>query len=437
MKKKGFTILLAALTISAAAGGSVYVAERARSVRAESVSSSDLAVSDQEGKSFDRMESDGSESSLDLLAASLPSGSIAKTDLEDISDEEMKRTGVADVSSDVMPALVSITTTTIQNVQSWFRGGNFQIENQYAGTGVIMGQNEDELLIVTNNHVVEGAKDLTVSFVDEESVSGVIKGTDPDNDLAVVSVQVSDIGRKTLKEIRVANTGDSDDLVVGEQVVAIGNALGYGQSVTTGIVSALNRTISGTDGSVTTKYENLIQTDAAINPGNSGGALVNMKGEVIGINVAKSGLSTVEGMGYAIPTSKALPIIQKLMNQKTRTKVDESEAAYIGFSGQDITPQVMMLYNVPQGIYVTDVAEDSPAEKAGLEVDMIITGFDGHTISDMDDLRSILEYYAGGETVKLSVAVQNRYGYVNDELELTLGLKRDYLNEGAAYGEDS
>ena len=293
-----------------------------------------------------------------------------------------------------------------------------------------MGENDDELLIVSNNHVVADSSELTVSFIDEESVTAQVKGTDPANDLAVIAVSLDDIPDDTLEAIRVANVGDSDDLKVGEQVVAIGNALDYGQSVTTGIVSALNRNISVSDDGVQVDYENLIQTDAAINPGNSGGALLNMKGEVIGINSAKAGENGVEGMGYAIPTSKALPIIEKLMNKETRSKVDDEEAAYLGISGQEVTSDVQQLYGIPAGIAIMEVGEDTPASDAGLTRGMVITRFDDTSIESMEDLENLLQYYKGGETVTITVAAPGEGGkYTEKDISLTLGLRSDYVND--------
>ena len=292
-----------------------------------------------------------------------------------------------------------------------------------------MGENDDELLIVTNNHVVADSDELTVSFIDEQSVSAKVKGTDASNDLAVVAVSLSDIPDDTLKKIRVANVGDSDDVKVGEQVVAIGNALNYGQSVTTGIVSALNRDITVTDGSTQVNYEDLIQTDAAINPGNSGGALLNMSGEVIGINSAKAGENGVEGMGYAIPTSKALPIIEKLMNKTTRSKVDEKDAAYIGITGEEVTSDVQQLYGMPAGIYISNVGDNTPASDAGLTRGMIITKFDDTSVSSMSDLTDLLQYYKGGEEVTITVAQQGEGGkYKESDISLKLGLRSDYVS---------
>ena len=325
-----------------------------------------------------------------------------------------------------MPTIVAITNKSVQEVQSFYRGRTFQYESESCGSGIIVGENDTELLICTNNHVVEGARELTVSFIDESSYQAQIKGTDPSNDLAVVAVNLEDIDQDTLSQIKIAKLGDSDEMRVGEQVVAIGNALGYGQSVTTGIVSAKDRTIDVQEGRSIYSYEDLIQTDAAINPGNSGGALLNMNGELIGINSAKASSSGVEGMGYAIPVSKAQPILEKLMNRETRNIVDEDEAAYMGISGEGVSSEAVQLYNVPAGIYLTQVAEDSPAAKAGLQVGDIITAFDDVQVTTMDELKDRLQYYKGGETVEMKVQSAANGAYTEKTVSITLGLKSDY-----------
>ncbi|MBR1900939.1 MAG: trypsin-like peptidase domain-containing protein, partial [Lachnospiraceae bacterium] len=307
---------------------------------------------------------------------------------------------------------------------------NFQYESKSLGTGVIMGENESELLIATNNHVIDGASELTVSFIDEESVEAVVKGKDAGIDLAVVAVKLEDIPAETMGQIRIANVADSNEVRVGEQVVAIGNALGYGQSVTTGIVSALDRMVTVSDREGTNEYESLIQTDAAINQGNSGGALLNMRGEVIGINSVKAGSSGVEGMGYAIPTAKALPIIRNLMNKETRELVSDEELPYLGIIGQDVTYNVSQVYDIPIGIYVTEVSGGTPAEEAGITEGMVITGFDGNEVEDMSDLQKLLPYYRGGETVTITAAVQNDAGeYESQDLSVTLGLRSEYIQD--------
>jgi len=318
-----------------------------------------------------------------------------------------------------MSSVVAITSKSVQEVQNYYsmfgRGGSGstqEVESQ--GSGIIIGENGTELLVVTNNHVVEGATTLSVSFIDNSVYEATIKGTDSSNDLAVISVPLSAISEETLSQIKAAQIGNSDDLKVGEQVVAIGNALGYGQSVTTGIVSALNRQIETTD-------VPLIQTDAAINPGNSGGALINMKGEVVGINSAKFASTEVEGMGYAIPISAASPIIEELMNQEPKEKVSEDQASYLGVNGESITSEMAAMYGFPEGIYVTSVTAGGPAEAAGVQTNSIITKFDGTSISGISELKSLLEYYAAGETVELTVMVAQNGSYVEQTLTVTLG----------------
>lgn len=323
---------------------------------------------------------------------------------------------VSDIAEGMMPAMVSITNVSVQEVQNYFgRFGRGQTQElKSSGTGIIIGQNENELLIVTNNHVVEDATTLSVCFVDEEVCEAVIKGTDPDNDLAVIAVKLADVKEETADVIKVAKIGNSDALKVGEQVVAIGNALGYGQSVTTGIVSALNRQIDTTDAI-------MIQTDAAINPGNSGGALLNMSGEVIGINSAKFSSTEVEGMGYAISITTATPIIEDLMTRTTREKVSAENASYMGINGEDVTEQISAAYGIPQGVYVTYVGEDSPASEAGIAAKSIITKFDGVRITSLTGLQERLEYYAAGETVEVTLQVLEGNEYVEKIVELTLG----------------
>ncbi len=347
----------------------------------------------------------------------------------DESDSDFSYSNVADVAEQVMPSVVAITNESVEEVRDFFSGRSMQYESESAGSGIIVGSNDTELLIVTNNHVVENANELTVSFVDDAAVTAQVKGTDPANDLAVIAVKLEDISDETMDAIKVATIGDSDQMRVGEQVVAIGNALGYGQSVTTGIISAKDRSIDVADeGSMMTyedeasTYSDLIQTDAAINPGNSGGALLNMNGEVIGINSAKASASGVEGMGYAIPISKAMPILQDLMNKETRSVLDESEMGYIGIRGQSVSNDATSLYGIPSGVYVTSVTADGPAEKAGLQEGDIITKFDGEALSGMQDLQNKLRYYAAGEEVELTIYTKADGGtYKESSLTITLG----------------
>ena len=292
-------------------------------------------------------------------------------------------------------------------------------EADASGSGIIVGQNDTELLIVTNYHVVEGADSLKVQFNEGSEAEAFLKGSDSDMDLAVLAVPMDSIEASTLQQISVATLGDSDSLVVGEPAIAIGNALGYGQSVTTGVISALNRSIELSDGSTGT----FIQTDAAINPGNSGGALLNVEGEVIGINSNKIGGSTVEGMGYAIPISAANPIIADLMLKETKSKVAEEERGYLGISGISVTEEVSQAYGMPEGVYIAQVYDNTAASAAGLQKGDIITEFDGDKITSMDDLQKELEFYAKGNTVKVTVMTVQAGGYESKTVEITLGNK--------------
>ena len=402
MKKKLFAVLaataviggsVAAVTFGGSTSGNAPAEEETSSIiRTVSDVSSDLTV---EGEAVD-----------------------AENTVPDFS-----YSNVADVAEAVMPSIVAITNKSVQEVNDYFFRRSFQYEATSAGSGIIVGSNDTELLICTNNHVVEDANELSVTFIDEQSYTAYVKGTDPDNDLAVVSVNLEDISDDTMDQIRIARTGNSDDMRVGEQVVAIGNALGYGQSVTTGIISAKDRTIeaaSDSYGSNATTYENLIQTDAAINFGNSGGALLNMNGEVIGINSAKASQSGVEGMGYAIPIAKAMPILEDLMSRQTRVRLEEDEIGYIGINGQSVSRDATMLYGIPEGIYVTYVEEDSPAMEAGLKEGDIITAFDGESITSMRDLQYMLQYYAAGETIDMTICSSSE-NYEETTLTITLG----------------
>lgn len=321
---------------------------------------------------------------------------------------------VSDIVENTLPSIVSITNMSVQEVQNFF-GGISQQESESAGSGIIISQNDSELLVVTNNHVVEGSDTLTVTFNDGNSVEAQIKGTDSARDLAVVAVPLDKISDDTMNAIKVATLGDSDSLKVGEPAIAIGNALGYGQSVTTGIVSATGRTIDGFDG----EY---IQTDAAINPGNSGGALLNANGEVIGINSAKINSSAVEGMGFAIPISDASDVIQNLMNKETRSKVSDEERGYLGIKGYDVSEEGAQMYNMPTGVYVKEVMSGGGAEKAGLTKGSIITGFEGSSISGRSSLQEQLQYYKAGEEVTLTVQIPDKNGeYTEKDIKVTLG----------------
>ncbi len=340
--------------------------------------------------------------------------SVNNTKLTTVSDGTVE-SDVAEITKNAMPSVVSITNMSVQQVLSFF-GGVQERTSESAGSGIIIGQNDTELLIVTNNHVVEGSDTLTVSFIDEESVEANVKGTDANRDLAVVAVELSKIKDSTRDKIAVATLGDSEQIQVGEEVIAIGNALGYGQSVTKGIVSATGRSIDGIDSS-------LIQTDAAINPGNSGGALLNAKGEVIGINTAKAAMNAVEGMGYAIPVSEAQATIEGLMNRETRTKVAEEERGYIGIvNGEDVTQDVSEMYGMPMGVYVSETARGSGADKAGITKGTVITALNGISVNGMEALKEQLQYYRIGETVTLTIETPGKGGeYESKDVEVTLG----------------
>lgn len=335
-------------------------------------------------------------------------------------------TDVTEVVKAVMPSVVSVNNKYIEVTSFW--GQQYSSEGNSTGSGIIVGENDTELLLVTNYHVVEAAEELTIQFVDGSQVQAQIKGSDVDKDLAVVAVQLHDIDTATMSEIAIATLGNSNDLTVGEPVIAIGNALGYGQSVTTGVVSALNRAIAVDNAPLQagmtqgdTEVNTFIQTDAAINPGNSGGALLNIKGEVIGINSNKIGGSAVEGMGYAIPISDAQPIIENLMTKETRLKVEESSKGYLGITGIDVVAEYSQLYGMPMGVYVSSVTEGTGAYEAGLIKGDIITALNGEEVKSMDDLKNELSYYTAGTTVELTIMQGSPTGYQAKTVNVTLG----------------
>ncbi len=341
---------------------------------------------------------------------------------------------VTAIANNCLPSVVSITNRGVTEVRTMF--GTYQQDAESSGSGIIIGENETELLIVTNYHVVSGSSELSVVFsYDEDSddpslVSARVKGYEADKDLAVIAVSLDDITDEMRSKIKIATIGDSSNLVLGQEVVAIGNALGYGQSVTTGIISALGRNVTVSDdngGSITNK---LIQTDAAINPGNSGGALLNMNGELIGINSVKVSSSSVEGMGYAIPISDVQSIIEELMLKETRDVVAEEKQGYLGIKPIDVTNDIYEAYDMPVGVYIYNIYEGSPAEAAGLVKGNIITKFDGQTIKNREALMSLLTYYRAGETVEIVAMVQSAEGYVEKTFQVTLGTK-------AVFGEDA
>ncbi|CUN34576.1 S1C family serine protease [Anaerostipes amylophilus] len=341
------------------------------------------------------------------LATTKTTSSSSSTSSEDLSG----------VSSNVMPSIVSITGKFETTSQSWF-GQTQSSESEGVGSGIIIGKKDGKILIVTNNHVVADAKSLSVGFVDGKSASATIRGTDSDADLAVVEVNTKDMKASTLKKIAVITLGDSSKLKTGERAIAIGNALGYGQSVTGGYISALNRQVQLTDKTMT-----LIQTDAAINPGNSGGALLNSKGELIGINTVKYSSEDVEGMGYAIPINTAKPIINKLIKNEATS---ESEQAYLGVSGQTIDSSMASQFDMPSGVYVQQVIKSSPAQKAGISAGDVIVSIDGSSVSTMDGLKEKISNLKAGKKVKIVVKRQNQMGtYEKKTLTVTLGKKSD------------
>ena len=343
-------------------------------------------------------------------------------------------TDVTQVVEAVMPACVSITNNFTQTVQD-FWGQTYSQDETASGSGIIIGENEQELLIVTNNHVVDSTEQLYVQFIDGETVEAQVKGTDASADLAVVAVKLDTIANSTKQEICIARMGDSDSLKIGEPAIAIGNALGYGQSVTTGVISALNRKI-GNSPSNSEEGTSLIQTDAAINPGNSGGALLNMRGEVIGINSNKIGGSSIEGMGYAIPISTARPIIEDLMERQTRTKYSEEERGYLGISCINVTSDLSENFSMPQGIFVAQVYSGTGAEAAGLVRGNIVVAFDGVTVQNQEELTKQMQYYKAGESVEITIMVNSANGYQQKNVTVTLS-SYDQINAASKAAQES
>ena len=341
-------------------------------------------------------------------------------------------TDVTQVVEAVMPACVSITNNFTQTVQD-FWGQTYSQDETASGSGIIIGENEQELLIVTNNHVVDSTEQLYVQFIDGETVEAQVKGTDASADLAVVAVKLDTIANSTKQEICIARMGDSDSLKIGEPAIAIGNALGYGQSVTTGVISALNRKIESSNSEEGTS---LIQTDAAINPGNSGGALLNMRGEVIGINSNKIGGSSIEGMGYAIPISTARPIIEDLMERQTRTKYSEEERGYLGISCINVTSDLSENFSMPQGIFVAQVYSGTGAEAAGLVRGNIVVAFDGVTVQNQKELTKQMQYYKAGESVEITIMVNSANGYQQKNVTVTLS-SYDQINAASKAAQES
>ena len=425
--KKGLTLSLCAVLAGGLAAGSFEgvnkLAGWSGATTVEAASNKDettLTYAKSEKK-----DADASDSKSDT---GKDTGSTAKGNLD-----------VSEIASEALPSIVSITTKSVQEVQNYF--GMYGMygyapqqqeqEVEGSGSGIIVGKNDDELLIATNYHVVEGADTLSVAFTDGNAVEASVKGFDEERDLAVVSVSLDDVEDDTMDAISIANIGSSDDLKVGEQVVAIGNALGYGQSVTTGIVSAKNRRMDSDNNTVTDGSDdssdgvNLIQTDAAINPGNSGGALLNMEGEVVGINSAKLASTEVEGMGYAIAISDVTDILQNLMNETSRDKLDDSEHGVLGIKGSSVSSEAVQMYGIPAGVFVKEVTEGGAADKAGLKANSVITEFNGKTVSSNNQLIEYLSYYEPDEEVELTVQVPHGTSYKEETVKVTLDENTD------------
>ena len=436
--KKGLTFSLCAVLAGGLAAGSFEgvnkLAGWSGATTVEAASNKDettLTYAKSEKK-----DADASDSKSDT---GKDTGSTAKGNLD-----------VSEIASEALPSIVSITTKSVQEVQNYF--GMYGMygyapqqqeqEVEGSGSGIIVGKNDDELLIATNYHVVEGADTLSVAFTDGNAVEASVKGFDEERDLAVVSVSLDDVEDDTMDAVSIANIGSSDDLKVGEQVVAIGNALGYGQSVTTGIVSAKNRRMDSDNNTVTDGSDdssdgvNLIQTDAAINPGNSGGALLNMEGEVVGINSAKLASTEVEGMGYAIAISDVTDILQNLMNETSRDKLDDSEHGVLGIEGSSVSSEAVQMYGIPAGVFVKKVTEGGAADKAGLKENSVITEFNGKTVSSINQLIEYLSYYEPDEEVELTVQVPHGTSYKEETVKVTLDENTD-ADDGDDNDKDS
>ena len=436
--KKGLTLSLCAVLAGGLAAGSFEgvnkLAGWSGATTVEAASNKDettLTYAKSEKK-----DADASDSKSDT---GKDTGSTAKGSLD-----------VSEIVSEALPSIVSITTKSVQEVQNYF--GMYGMygyapqqqeqEVEGSGSGIIVGKNDDELLIATNYHVVEGADTLSVAFTDGNAVEASVKGFDEERDLAVVSVSLDDVKDDTMDAISIAKIGSSDDLKVGEQVIAIGNALGYGQSVTTGIVSAKNRRMDSDNNTVTDGSDdssdgvNLIQTDAAINPGNSGGALLNMEGEVVGINSAKLASTEVEGMGYAIAISDVTDILQNLMNETSRDKLDDSEHGVLGIKGSSVSSEAVQMYGIPAGVFVKKVTEGGAADKAGLKANSVITEFNGKTVSSINQLIEYLSYYEPDEEVELTVQVPHGTSYKEETVKVTLDENTD-ADDGDDNDKDS
>ena len=354
---------------------------------------------------------------LDKLKLQLSSQSDSGvTTAQSNSTLSLVTTDVTDVVKKVMPSMVSITN--LYEESAYYFGRQYKMENQASGSGIIIGENDDEYLIVTNYHVIQNCVQLTVQFTDESEAEAAVKGYDESMDIAVISVTKSSLSNETKEAIDIAEIGDSDALVIGEPAIAIGNALGYGQSVTTGVISALDRDLQQEN-----TYDSLIQTSAAINPGNSGGALLNISGQVIGINSNKIGGDTVEGMGYAIPVNAVKDIIDELSNRETRYRVEENQRGYLGIKGATVDSATSEAYGIPMGVYVTMVYERSAAEAAGVITGDVITKVDGQSVQSIEELQGLLEYYSGGDTMTVTLMRAGASGYEEKEIEVTLSYK--------------
>ena len=429
--KAAFAILLAVIVGASAGVGAWGINKVAGNQNGKNEASANLQIDPEDGKqeqSSGDTQNSGTDDSSAQSSEKSGSGSSAQLSM---NDSQAVVTDVSKVVEKVMPSMVSVYNNFTQTRQDFF-GQTYSQQSQATGSGIIIGKTDTELLIVTNNHVVADADSLQVQFQDENTADASIKGTDETNDLAVIAVKLSDIKDDTMSKISIATLGNSDNLVLGEPVVAIGNALGYGQSVTTGVVSALNREITQENNETGT----FIQTDAAINPGNSGGALVDLNGNVIGINSSKIGGSAVEGMGYAIPISKAEPIIESLMNQTTKEKVSEDKQGYLGISGVSVTSQVSSAYNMPQGVYVAKVISGTGAADSDLQKGDIITAIEGSTVQSLEQLQKQLTYYEAGSTVTITVKRASANGeYKEQEIKIKLTDKKTM--EAASDSEDS
>lgn len=420
-KKNGTKILIGVLIAALAVAVCVAIFALHSSVSSGVSSDSSKTESTDSGVTLGNQSSKSSVKEAGSSAESVPSKDDIQEKAKEEESESSSQLSVVDVTKKVMPSMVAITNTSVQQYQDFF-GETYDQKSVSAGSGIIVGETDDSILIATNNHVISDSNDITVTFVDNSAIAGTIRGTDADNDLAIVSVKKSDIPESTQKQISIVTIGDSDHIQVGEQVVAIGNALGYGQSVSSGIVSALNREVTDSDGST----RKVIQTDASINPGNSGGALLNMEGELIGINEAKLVDESVEGVGYAIPMSTAEPILTKLGNKAARQKVSSDKASYLGISCVTM-PSSYTQQGYPEGVYVASVVKGGPADKAGIRQGDIITSFDGSSVSTKENLINSLEYYAEGEKVEVSLSRLNsqQNGFEKKQVTVTLGSKKD------------